>query len=537
MAAAQTFTESAEIVLDKPVNIVGASKIGPVPLGGQRTTLGVGGVPVVPLPTPSLPVLDGGDNHRAFRISFTANGPATAYLGRLKIANCKDIIAPPSVPTHVLPGGGGAIYIDRTHPVVLANLLLESNQSHGGSVGGAEGYGGAVQCYHSSTLIYGCYFRDNQGNGRGGALGIYGYGYPVLLANLFRNNTCDKLSEANSRKDGGAVAVVTCTPIVEYKTEAEAIAQIATAIGSTPADVEKLQLFMKVLKDGNFPGLDPMLEVKPTAIKFSNYDLALQFDPEKLKEANTSRLSLVDNWFEANVAEDDGGAVYLSVHTGVYGRRNVLRNNRAGGNGGGIRISYGSELVLDNSRIEACESNYKKQEQVDNLVGGGTRDKTDSGGGIGARNCRLVLRECTVIGNTAHGWAGGGIFYNSSEEGMEFHDTMHEAFKFRDPQLTVLGGRIADNRATKLAGQTTDHGKGGGVYALRYKHDYIPRELEFVVAKVSGLREQVNFRADKLVITLEAVDFSGNKAHFQEATGSAVQQATTISSSQRWSMT
>ena len=51
-----------------------------------------------------------------------------------------------------------------------------------------------------------------------------------------------------------------------------------------------------------------MLEVKPTAIKFSNYDLTLQFDPEKLKEANTSRLSLVDNWFEANVAEDDGGA-------------------------------------------------------------------------------------------------------------------------------------------------------------------------------------------------------------------------------------
>ena len=266
-----------------------------------------------------------------------------------------------------------------------------------------------------------------------------------------------------------------------------------------------------------------MLEVKPTAIKFSNYDLALQFDPEKLKEANTSRLSLVDNWFEANVADDDGGAVYLSVHTGVYGRRNVLRNNRAGGNGGGIRISYGSELVLDNSRIEACESNYKKQEQVRTWSAAGRGTRQDSGGGIGARNCRLVLRECTVIGNTAHGWAGGGIFYNSSEEGMEFHDTMHEAFKFRDPQLTVLGGRIADNRATKLAGQTADHGKGGGVYVLRYKHDYIPRELEFVVAEgLRGLREQVNFRADKLVITLDAVDFSGNQAHVQEATGSAV---------------
>ena len=213
------------------------------------------------------------------------------------------------------------------------------------------------------------------------------------------------------------------------------------------------------------------------------------------------------------------------MHTGAYGRRNVLRNNRAGSNGGGIRISYGSELVLDDSRIEPCESNYQKVVQEPNLLGGGMRDKKDSGGGIGARNCRLVLRNCSVTGNTAHGWAGGGIFYTSSEEGMEFHDTMHEAFRFREPELTVLGGRIADNRATKLDGQTADHGKGGGVYVLRYKHDYLTGvvgALASLVASIADLAELVEFRADKLVITLDAVDFSGNQAHVQEATGSAV---------------
>ena len=102
-----------------------------------------------------------------------------------------------------------------------------------------------MQCYHSSTLIYGCYFRDNQGNGRGGALGIYGYGYPVLLANLFQGNECKQLSQANGRLDGGAIAVATCTPNIEFKTATEIQDVIATAIGATRADVDKLQGVMK----------------------------------------------------------------------------------------------------------------------------------------------------------------------------------------------------------------------------------------------------------------------------------------------------
>ena len=93
VAAGQTFTEPAEIVVDKPVNIVGASAIGPVPLGGQRATLDSNGVPVVSPPSPAMPVLNGGGTHRGFRISFTADGTATCYLGRLRITNCKDTIA------------------------------------------------------------------------------------------------------------------------------------------------------------------------------------------------------------------------------------------------------------------------------------------------------------------------------------------------------------------------------------------------------------------------------------------------------------
>ena len=405
---------------------------------------------------------------------------------------------------------------------MLANLRLQSNMAVGGSVGGAEGYGGAVQCYHSSTLIYGCYFRDNQGNGRGGALGIYGYGYPVLLANLFQGNECKQLSQANGRLDGGAIAVATCTPNIEFKTATEIQDVIATAIGATRADVDKLQAVMKHLKDGDDITLSQLYDVSDVALKFSSYDIASQFDKSKIKVAEGSRLSLVDNWFEANTAADDGGGLYLSVHTHVYGRRNVLRNNRAGSNGGGVRISYGSELVLEDSRIEACESNYKKIARVPKLVGSGMRDKQDSGGGIGARNCRLVLRNSTVIGNTAHGFAGGGIFYNSSDEGMEFHDTMHKAFGFFSPELTVSGGQITDNRATKLPAQTADHGKGGGIYVLRYKHDYISSETAVTVAEGLGIGDKVAFRADKLVIDLDAVDFSGNRAHVQEATGSAV---------------
>jgi hypothetical protein len=130
-----------------------------------------------------------------------------------------------------------------------------------------------------------------------------------------------------------------------------------------------------------------------------------------------------------------------------------------------------------------------------------------------------VLRNCQVVGNTAHGFAGGGIYFNSSEEGMEFHDTMHEAFKFNTPELTVRGGRVADNRATKLAAQGDDHGKGGGIYVLRYKND--PPDLAAVFGNVPVLQDYVAFRADKLTLTLDAVEFAGNRGHVAEPSGSS----------------
>ena len=154
------------------------------------------------------------------------------------------------------------------------------------------------------------------------------------------------------------------------------------------------------------------------------------------------------------------------------------------------------------------ESNYKKIAPVPKLVGSGMRDKQDSGGGIGARNCRLVLRNSTVIGNTAHGFAGGGIFYNSSDEGVEFHDTMHKALRVllhRSSRSAVARSRTTARPSCPPKLPTT--GEVGVIYVLRYKHDYISSETAATVAEGLGIGDKVAFRADKLVIDLDAVDF------------------------------
>ena len=94
-----------------------------------------------------------------------------------------------------------------------------------------------------------------------------------------------------------------------------------------------------------------------------------------------------------------------------------------------------------------------------------------------------------------------------------------EAFRFRDPQLTVLGGRIADNRAANLPAKPPTT---AGWWRLCCGTNTTTFHESWVCGR-KGFRprEQVNFRADKVVITLDAVDFSGNPGTRPGGAGSA----------------
>ena len=74
---------------------------------------------------------------------------------------------------------GGGIFINEVHRVWIHNCAFTDNVAYAGGWL-YEGFGGAICLRHAGILIDNCLFIDNEANGRGGALGVFGYGWPVI---------------------------------------------------------------------------------------------------------------------------------------------------------------------------------------------------------------------------------------------------------------------------------------------------------------------------------------------------------------------
>jgi hypothetical protein len=116
-------------------------------------------------------------------------------------------------------------------------------------------------------------------------------------------------------------------------------------------------------------------------------------------------------------------------------------------------------------------------------------EETDAGGGgISSRNTTLIeLRGTTIEDNLAQGFAGGGIYFISSDEGdivrdwtlinltyptpnFDWNNVLLDIFGFTGAELSIdAATRIRRNRAEVLPGRNAgDPGKGGALYVLRY---------------------------------------------------------------------
>src|SRR5262249_33600299 len=113
----------------------------------------------------------------------------------------------------------------------------------------------------------------------------------------------------------------------------------------------------------------------------------------------------------------------------------------------------------------------------------GPTSEGPAGGGISARNAPLVQLEKTVVrNNTANGYAGGGVYFITTDEGplptilsvpswdFDWNDFLWTIYQYDGAPLTIdHDSSFLDNRATTLSGQAADLGKGGAIYILRWK--------------------------------------------------------------------
>jgi predicted outer membrane repeat protein len=498
-------------------------------------------------PPPDFPVLKGSKPTNVPR-----GNPSWAQNahGVLKMSNI-DEGAVQLAALHVQDGAdrqGGGVYADDCHRIWIENTIFTGNEAYAGGWL-FEGFGGAIATRHAGIVVKGCAFRANRANCRGGAIGIFGYGWPIISGCTFHDNHALRLNITNAqrgrafkeRPDGGAIGIQMATPNDE---------QGFGRIGAVAEEFRNLE---------SYPALFQKANQLHNQGHLTNDDLALlknlwsgtideYWHQDDLEASRANAVLLAGNSFTNNTAQDDGGAIYATGLVKARCLNNLISGNQAGSNGGGIRISTACDFVVDGGQIVANQSNSAKTGYSCQKKDGEWKYvwTTNAGGGIASRTSNLVLRNVQITANLAHRFAGGGVFFTSTDDGalpipISGMSTTWNVIRDRlvknragqpNPEFfsfdlvidscTITnnccgwclgtteippGPQNPGNHCTSPAPTNSDqrdvtHAKGGGVYVLRYSEE----TTSFGVTKTSEFPPiHVSIRANTTLTANTAV--------------------------------
>lgn len=491
----ETYRED-EIIINKPVTVTSLVSLSATNESTQET---------------DFPMLDGQDRHRVIRIDIEdgADFAGLVCLRSLAIKNGR--IRDLGDDAQKGYFGGGGVLVNRHSQTLIENCFITRNNTENVSravipveeilnrrvteprktllrailnamsagLGAsdpwhmpdyshlAQSFGGGVSVVYSSPYILLNRFSENASSGgRGGGIGVALYSWPCIQKNRLERNRAG----APNRRDGGAIACCVALPdghgptltssglfddLFDYiDTSLSAADLLAVSVPTDPSPDER----SKAIRDS----------VYPLVKRFIHDRLSHWWTPSNLRSARANNIFIISNEILDNTARDDGGGVYLSILSQAYLVGNRLANNHAElGAGGAIRATMASSIVLYHNVIE----NNISQSDIAHIVG----DAESGGGGIATRNVELEIHGGQIAHNTATGFAGGGVFFSSSDDGGVgfkelpiFHAITVEAFGFRDAKLVIdEDARITNNDASRVSGRG-NHGKGGGIYAFRY---------------------------------------------------------------------
>jgi hypothetical protein len=358
-----------------------------------------------------------------------------------------------------------------------------------------QAFGGGIGTVWASPTIKDCVIQNNSVEGRGGGIGVVGYGWPrIVHCTVQKNHT-----GAKGRRDGGGIGCEVTLPgkLPRDLSEIDLVRFLTAKVGAVrkalaaPSSISPIDLvyFAVWLADPTRPSpplrtldaivfkgllhqpdlLDALLYYLAAAALGSNAWDA--WSPEEAKAAGASEVVITDSTISDNSCFDDGGGLYASVRSRVHLTKVTVTGNRAEtGMGGGVRCSMGSHGVLEDCTIQRNASDER-------------------GGGLAGRNVNLTLTRTAITDNRCGDAPGGGFAYEAASEGDLAHipnlwqAILVEVFGVRLTKVEIDGGcAITGNRAGYTASGAPlgapKAAKGGGLFLVRGAFaDVVPVEL------------------------------------------------------------
>ncbi len=354
---------------------------------------------------------------------------------------------------------------------------------------GGQSFGAGLGFVWASGHVVGCRFINNRVTGRGGGIGVSGYGWPLVEDCVFEQNR----AVSQTRRDGGGMGLEITIPdrltrdlkvehlIADLEAWLSSAGLVDAVILNHRFQWEVLSYLYSLVTDGQ-----PVPSNQDEVIGAMMYLMTVAYlrhrrdqlwDGRLLRKAHVSQAVIRRCTFERNEAADDGGALYASVLSRIVVEDSYFIGNRAGvaerperrGGGGALRATMGSDTV-----IRRCT--------FTNNIGIGQSEQV-GGGALAFRNVAVTIagsatRPTFIAANHAVDWAGGGVMISSESSGGGgvlpdwFPDYFtailigvydFEAVDVHLNEHVIITG----NRAGRSPGATG--GKGGGLYILRGK--------------------------------------------------------------------
>jgi predicted outer membrane repeat protein len=158
--------------------------------------------------------------------------------------------------------------------------------------------------------------------------------------------------------------------------------------------------------------------------------------------APDAELALTENTFEGNVSRtDDGGAISINIRGTVSLRDNTFTQNQAENNGGAVHASCSATLTIEGGRF-AANKTVRASAGLDNPGGGGA---------VYARNSEVFIRkEVEFSGNTTNNSGGALLILGAQDNLLACNDfairAIIEECTFEGNRAVVSGGAVRIQR-------------------------------------------------------------------------------------------
>lgn len=285
--------------------------------------------------------------------------------------------------------GGGAIYLDSNSTGIITNVVFGYNN--------ATSSGGAIYCKHSTATITGTSLVHNTAK-YGGAVMVYGADVNISSSVLSNNESTSGFGGAIYARQGD---------------EEISLTSMVTIDGST-------------FQENNSQGSGGAIYLNTnSSANISNTSFISNTAVDGGAIYSVSNLTIENCTFTTNVAEKDGGALYLSGSTCNF-VSGTLHGNSAGANGGAIALYSSSEMNIDSMVATGNTANlggvfYINRSELniiaesDGVIVFGTEDANQAGSLGNSATSKGGVIYSTIGGNVTIDGATFG--YNSSANG------------------------------------------------------------------------------------------------------------------------